>query len=80
MPPTAQNFSSSYEQFQDWHLEAAFVVADATPYLGLADFPGLRVDGGPIQAKQSADGSYRSLELTTQAADTFLVKVSAFTT
>ncbi len=80
VPPTARNFSSTYEQFQDWHLDAAFEVTDPTPYLGLADFPGLRVGGGPVQANQSADGSYRTLELTAQTPGTVLVKLSAFTT
>lgn len=79
IPANVQNFTSLYEQFQDWHLEASFVVADPAPYLSLSDFPGLKVGGGPVQSSQASDGSYRSLELTSQNNAT-LVKVTAFTT
>jgi hypothetical protein len=79
IPPVVQNFTSLYEQFQDWRLEASFVVTDPSPYLSLPDFPGVKVGGGPVQSSQASDGSYRSLELTSQNNAT-LVKVTAFTT
>ncbi len=78
IPATVKNFTSLYEQFQDWHLEASFVVTDPSPYLSLPDFPGLKVGGGPVRSSQASDGSYRSLELTSQNNAT-LVKVTVFT-
>jgi hypothetical protein len=80
VPPNPANFTSTYEQFQDWHLEASFEVVDPKPYLSIAEFPGVTIGGGAVQAPQAADGSYRSLELTAQPNGTVLVQITAFTT
>jgi hypothetical protein len=80
VPPNPTNFTSTYEQFQDWHLAASFEVVDPKPYLSIAEFPGVTIGGGAVQAPQATDGSYRSLQLTAQPNGTVLVQITAFTT
>jgi hypothetical protein len=81
VPDTATEFASRYESFQDWFLEAGFVVppADVEVYLSNPDFAGLEIDGPAVQAKQLPDGTYRSIQLA-RISTGIAVSFSAFTT
>jgi hypothetical protein len=81
IPASATNLVTTYESFQDWIMTANFTIpeADAQLYLSNTDFPQLQLDGPPVQAKQSPDGTYRSVQLVRDAQGV-RVTLTAFTT
>jgi hypothetical protein len=81
IPPSATNFTATYESFQDWNLQASFLVPldKASVYTSLPNYPGATVDGPSVDGTGGGAGEYRKLTLAT--VDGMLeVSVSVFTT
>ena len=88
IPSTATAFRASYEQFQDWHLVASFLVprAELVRYTALAAYPGVRLDGPAVQVDGATPGERHLLSIHSTARSNggssgplISVKVSAFT-
>jgi hypothetical protein len=81
IPASATKFTATYEGFQDWNLEASFLVPldQASVYTSLPNYPGATVDGPETDGTGSGAGEYRRLQLATVEG---LLKVSilVFTT
>jgi hypothetical protein len=81
IPASATNFAAIYEGFQDWHLEASFLVPldQASVYQSLPNYPGAAVDGPETDGTGGGVGEYRRLKLTT-VDGVLKVAISVFTT
>jgi hypothetical protein len=81
IPASATKFTATYEGFQDWNLEASFLVPfdQASVYTSLPNYPGATVDGPETDGTGGGAGENRRLRLATVDG---LLKVSilVFTT
>jgi hypothetical protein len=81
IPSSATDFASTYQGFQEWRLQASFLLPldQASVYTSLPNYPGVTVDGPEAEGLQGDPGEYRGLKLET--IDGLLkVSVSVFTT
>jgi hypothetical protein len=81
VPPSATNFTATYEQFQDWRLESTFRVPleNASQYTALPKYPGLKVGAGPKFYRDEVNGQNHELALA-EVDGQLEVRVTVFTT
>jgi hypothetical protein len=81
VPPLAQDFRATYEQFQDWRLESTFRVPleSAPQYTSLPRYPGLKVGAGPKFYRDEKTGQNHELALV-EINGALEVRITVFTT